>query len=641
MHGPQNPSSQRRARARRVGSVLALVFGCASKSTVPASHGVQEPPLAPRAAEPTAVAREIAAQIDPSVDPCTDFFAYACGGWIHRHPVPAGRTAWSVADEMAAADDDELTAILAEPRPGAAWQFHRACLVPENSPAALSPVLAEVDALVDVDDIPRVVGVLARHGVATLFDAELHTDWSAVDRMVFALRPRPERGSYRPEERGPAIRAVVRQLAAAGVAPGGARDVVRFERARGQAVARADDVELRPRALRGRYARWRGLLAGFGAVEDAAVVVFSRGYVDALDRLLRRTPVATVRAWLRWRVADAYARDLGETAHEHASVLAGLGGAGEQPMERAQWCAWQTAAEFPAELGAAFAARMSHPSGLTRAREVVAAVQDVVREVGAAPRVEDPALRQQMAQRIAGLTVRVGHGEPAATPPLLGDHLAQVLALAQARTAEWLSAAGGPPRHDRWESLQFLPTAFHDPVAREVSLGVGILRPPVLRPEAHDALDFGALGAIAGHEMTHALVSGFTYDGAIGWDDPRERALAPAVACLSAPARAGFTPTAAAVEEALADLGGLRFASLAYRRRGVPAGDLAGLRDEQSLYVGYAGFFCASASEADLEAQRQVELVRWRLDVAAAHLPELREAFGCRPPPTPDPCMPW
>ena len=153
---------------------------------------------------------------------------------------------WFVDDAMAAADDATLREILAQPRSGAPWQFHRACLVPESSPSALSPLLAEVDAVRDAADVPRVVGVLARHGVATLFDAELQADWSVAGHAVFGLAPRDATITAAPDDE--IVRAVEASLIAAGSAPAGARALVRFERARARAVAHGSDAELRPPA---------------------------------------------------------------------------------------------------------------------------------------------------------------------------------------------------------------------------------------------------------------------------------------------------------------------------------------------------------------------------------------------------------
>ena len=227
-----------------------------------------------------------------------------------------------------------------------------------------------------------------------------------------------------------------------------------------------------------------------------------------------------------------------------------------------------------------------------------------------------------------------------------GDLLGNVERGAAFALARRLAKIGKPV--DRQEWLMTPPTvnAYYSAPMNDINIPAGILQPPFYDPGRDDAANYGAVGAVLGHEMTHGFDDrGSQFDGhgnLVDWWTPADEAeFKRRTACLADeystfPAAGGLHVNGRlTLGENTADNGGLRIAYLAYEasRSGKPRQALDGFTPEQRLFLGFAQIWCANTTP---EAERQHVLTnphspgRYRVDGTVVNMPEFQQAFQCQ-----------
>jgi predicted metalloendopeptidase len=268
-----------------------------------------------------------------------------------------------------------------------------------------------------------------------------------------------------------------------------------------------------------------------------------------------------------------------------------------------------------------------------------------------------PATRQLAIDKVHAAEVFLGHSDraPAAETLALSSssHLDNVMVGNRRAFDRLVRADGAEAAAATWQVAPFTATAAYRPQFNDFLLPIGIVQPPVFDPRFDAALNYGALGAIVGHELFHAFdANGRRFD-AHGrpqewWDSQTSEAFRERLQCLSdhlahyeafpaTPASAAIVVDSARVaDETIADIAGVTIAFDAYRAHvaasAAPPPLIDGLTDEQLFFLAYAQLWCAELHPAYALFLAGVDPhapVHVRVNAVLSQVPEFGEAFGC------------
>lgn len=674
------------------GAVLLATTGASCRRSPPARPTRVATPrdaATPATPPPGAVAdlRFDTGAVDRSVDPCTDFYDYACGGWRRSHPIPADRTSMSRYAELGelnarrerelveAAARSPATADPAEQRVGG---YYAACLdeaaVDARAPAALRALLARIDAVRNAADVADVVAELHAHDVPVLFMLGAGTDLRDSDTMIAALEEgslglgsRGGREEYRRDDAATvALRQRYRQhlvdvlglLGGAATAGVDADRVMAFETALARSAltaVQARDAEARyhPMTLAEvvrrfpgfqweRYARTRSI------APTQRFNVTAPAWLDAVGVALSDGDLAGLRGYLRLRLAKTYAQVLGrpiETAHFDFYQRQLRGARENEP--RWKRCLRLVDRDLGDDVGRMFVARYFSTESRQRAQRMTEALVEAFRSDLGATEWLGPAAREAALAKLS--LVRIMLGQP--------DHWRSYDALrvdrADAFGNAWAARAvaidrdmarlGRPTDRGEFAALAQTVDGFGQKQLNNAGFTAGLLQPPVFDPRMDDAVNFGAIGAVMGHELTHQFDDeGRKYDGRgnlHAWWSPedvtrfQERARC-FVEEYSAFRADDGTPVNGTLTlgENIADNGGLRLAWAAARLAEEGAA-IDGFTPAQRFFLAWAQIRCENVTP-EVAHRRAVSDEhapgRWRVNGVVSNMDEFARAFSCR-----------
>lgn len=664
-----------------LGGVAGVLVGLAACGKAPpkrASIGAPEEPAAAAVTE----------AMDPAADPCGDFWRFACGGWLDRTPLPADEARWfrSFSEvqqrnrELLRQIFDEAAASGGDPDRQRVGAFWTSCMDEAAIEAAgttpLEPALGTIEAMTEPETLMTVVGLLHREGVPALFSLGVGPDPRDPSMVIASVGQGglglPDREYYmggdpRTRQLIPTYeRHVAGMLELLGDTPGdsyrSARRVVSLEsqlaRAARPRAAMRDPEATYNRVDRATLQRlapildWDGYFAAGGHPTVRDVNVATPEYFRALERIVRSTPPDVWRDYLRWALVRTRAAQLPAAFDRANFAFYGtlLTGRREQPP-RWKRCVDTTSAGLEDLVGKLYVARAFSPEGRIVAREMVNDVTAAFDELLPAVGWMDEPTRGVALQKAQAVNEKIGYpdtvrdyGRLRLRPTTYYDNYVAV------STFDWdeeMDRVGRPMDRDRWELGPQVVNAYYNPMLNEIVFPAGILQPPFFDDARHPALNYGAIGAVVGHELTHGFDDqGRKYDanGVLRpwWAPSVAQGFVAAAQCVNTAWGAYEIEPGLRVNgpltlgEDIADLAGVKLAHRAYdlrRARGVPPSPVPGLTDEQLFFVAYAQVWCSVASP---EAERMLAVTdphapaRVRVLATLAHTPSFAEAFQCK-----------
>ncbi|MES2152548.1 MAG: M13-type metalloendopeptidase [Pseudomonadota bacterium] len=575
--------------------------------------------------------------VDPSVRAQDDFYAHVNGRWLARTRLPAGRASWSAFDEVGSRVETQLQAIVADCAGDAEAEkiaaLHASFLDMQarqrRGPQALACEVRRVAALSGHDALPALIARFNRLGLNAPYALAVCADARDAARQRLVLRQAglglPDRRYYDRTDAcgaGPlrrAYQAHIETMFALQGWPDGraaAAAIVAFESAlAAHQWGRADCADPRKcdnrfdkaglRALAPDYG-WDAYLCQAGVAGIDALIVAQPDYLCAFARLARATPVATWRHYLVWHLLDGCAPYLGQevVAEDfafHGTLLRGIPAAAP-PWQGALRVVEQCLGDA---LGKRYAARCFPDAHRVRLEALVGNVMaacragiDTLEWMGAAT-------RQQARCKLDALTCKIG--APSRWRDYAALHIApdalleNVLRARLFRSQCEIDQLGRPTNRAQWSMTPQTVNARYDPALNEIVFPAAILQPPFFNAGADDACNYGAIGAIIGHEICHGFdLVGSHYDAAGNlrdWWGAGERArFAGQGAALVAqygtycPLPGQCVDGQLTLGENFADNAGLAAAYGAYRRTlaGGHAPLIDGLTGDQRFYMGFA-----------------------------------------------------
>jgi putative endopeptidase len=626
--------------------------------------------------------------LDPTCKPCDDFYQFAAGGWTKRTTLPAGHPRWGGFDELAERNRDELHTILeaaakvTNAPPGSDTQklgsFYRACMdtdaIEKGGTAPLAPLFAAINSAHDIPSLVTAIATLQSRGVdaGVPFGARADTKDSSkqIAALAFGGLGLPDRDYYFNEgERAATIRTAYKTYVAtqfenlgddAAKAAIEAEAVIALETALAKATPKRADLRdpyklYNPTPIDklpalAPHLPWKSFFAAYGPPAFATVNVSVPAYVTAYDEQLATVPIDTWKTYLRFHAVDAYANSLPKRFEDasHAFRSGVLLGTKEQ-LPRWQRCTSATDAALRDVLGKAYVAAAFPPAAKTRAQELVGNLQTVLHDDIGTLAWMSPPTKTRAREKLAAFTKKIGYPDKwedfSALQVGNGPFASDVLTVREWNTTRTIARIGTPTDRARWGMTPPTVNAYYNPSNNEIVFPAGILSPPFFNATADDAVNYGAIGAVIGHEMTHGFDDqGRQYDpkGNLNdWWQPADAAAFKTKAQCIVDEYEAFEPAPGQHEngrlvqgEAVADLGGLTIAYKAFERTPQAKAHkvIDGYTPEQRFFLAYAQVWRSIATEGyirQIAATNEHPWDKYRVLGTLSNMPEFQAAFKC------------
>ncbi len=636
--------------------------------------------------------RALAASLDPAamdraVDPCEDFYAYACGGWQRQNPIPPEQTSWDVYarlyEENLAALRQTLSdaAMKAEPRTVARQigDFYTACVdeaaVRRRGARPVREDLAAIAALKRREDLAPLLARLHQFGDNALFGSGSMIDPDDSAAQIAGVSQGglglPERDYYIAEDPDSArIRARYRQHVAAEFRLLG--DSTRAAGADADAVLRIETalaaVSLTPLEQRDPYRvrnklklaelaalapafDWPGYFAALGFPPPQIVNLSSLEFFRGLGQQLATASLADWRAYLRFHVVDGRSPYLSPPfADENfAFYRAYLRGA-ERPQPRWKRCVSWTDQYLGEALSEEYVRRHFDPATRAATREMAGRIEAVMAGRIATLDWMSEATRRQALGKLAAVRNKIGYPERwrdySGIEIRRDDFYGNVQRAALFEVRRDIAKIGQPVDRDEWAMTPTTVNALYDSQRNDITFPAGVLQPPLFDTSSDAAPNYGDTGSTIGHELTHAFDDrGRQYDAAGNlrdWWTPEDAGrFATRAQCIVDQYGAYTVDGEVHVNsrltegEDIADLGGSILAYVAWQEdtRGQALPDRDGLTAAQRFFVGMGQWACENARPEEQRVLARTDPhspARFRVNGVVANMPEFARAFSCR-----------
>jgi predicted metalloendopeptidase len=494
---------------------------------------------------------------DRSVRPQDDLYRFAGGTWLAKTEIPADRSNFGTFSKL---EDDALAtlrelveAAASDPQriPGSDWQklgdFHASMMdtatIEKTGITPLAAELARIEALGDIGQIFAYFGRAQRIGIAAPVNAYVGQDRKQSTRYLAGLSQggltMPDREYYLAEDaRNAKARAdllvYVERLFTLADAPDAAAAAARIL-ALETAIAKLHWTRVENRDPLKTYNKltlteaasampafdWRAFVGGLG--DEAAGIgefdVRQPTYVKQLGELVRATPVATWRDYFRFRVLDANAAFLPEaydTARFEFRERA-LRGVQAQPprWRRSLNLIDRSIGEIAGRL---YVERTFTPEARERIRELVANLRVAFEQSIDELEWMGPETKIEAKRKLAAFSVKVGYPEKWRDYSSLeinaGDLIGNLRRVNEFEYRRQMNRLGKPVDRTEWGMTPQTVNAYYSPPMNEIVFPAAILRPPFFDPTIDDAVNYGGIGGVIGHEISHGFDdSGRRYDG--------------------------------------------------------------------------------------------------------------------------------
>ncbi|HEV2104264.1 MAG TPA: M13 family metallopeptidase [Candidatus Eisenbacteria bacterium] len=652
-------------------------------------HAAAKPAHAkpPATAKPAAVEKAPfqRADMDTTCAPCRDFDQFANGGWYQHATMPPSYARYGSFEELRDHNQDILHGILEKLRAAPPADAHRrkladyysACLDSDAAEAAgagpMQPLLTAIDGMKGAGDLGREVAWLHAHGVPGLFGFFANQDpRHSADEIAFASQGGlglPDRDYYlKTDSASAATRdAYVAHMGrmfellgeSATDAAAHAGRVMAIETALAGAsmtnVQRRDPIATyhkMPADSLGLLAPsldWSAYFTG-RSIHPAEVNVTQPEFFRALGRLIDATPVDDWKAYLRWKVVDDAApllssKFVDEDFH-FRQVLSGV----KEMQPRWKRCTAATDRDLGELLGAEYVKVAFTPADKARMLTMVHNLEAALAErLKTLPWMSDPT-RVQAEAKLAAYLNKIGYPNTwrdyTSLQVTRDSWYANRMAAAEFEAKRNLDKLGKPVDRGEWTMSPPTVNAYYSASLNSINFPAGILQPPFFDAHADDATNYGAIGAVIGHEMTHGFDDhGRQFDGAgdlRDWWTPQDAANYKERAQKVVEQFNGYTVNDTlhvngrlTLGENIADLGGLAIAYAAMEKAYAhePRTKIQGFTPEQRFFLGYARIWREIQRPEALRTQvltNPHSPGHWRADGPLSNLKEFQDAWGCK-----------
>lgn len=627
--------------------------------------------------------------LDRTISPCDDFYEYAVGGWRTANPLPAAYARYGRFEEVADRNRATLEALMSEAAAsreaerGSNTQkigdFWATCTNEAAIEAmGLTPIQADLDRIAAIRSRSALVAEIHRQhgqGVWPLFRLNAQNDIRNSTMVIAAIVQGglglPDREYYlRDDPRYVEVRRayvdhVAKMFELAGIAPEQARmDAQRVLELEAE-LARASMSRVDQRKPENTYhitpvselqsiapaLDWPSYLGRFGLSGLASVNVAQPEFIHQAGQLVQSVALDTWKAYLRWNVLDAAAPLLPRAFVDQDFAFRGTTLTGAKQLQpRTQRCVRAAEQHIGDLVGQEYVKRAFTPEAKARMNELIDNLVAALREDIPTLTWMGPDTQQAAIAKLEAFRRRIGYPDAwidyAALDLSRSSYAENVFAARAFAVRRMASRVGKPDDPNEWG--WFTPAtvnASYSPTRNNITFPAGILQPPFYDPNADDAYNYGGIGSVIGHEMTHGFDDqGARFDAqgnlrnwwtAKDLENFHSRAECIAKQYGAWNVEEGLNLNGELVTgEAIADLGGVTLAYRAYQKslEGKPRRTLDGFTPEQRFFLGFAQVW--GQNMAPEEARRRALTDPHapgpaRVNLTVSNMPEFADAWNC------------
>jgi endothelin-converting enzyme/putative endopeptidase len=628
------------------------------------------------------------ADMDRSVNACTDFPQFTSGNWHAANPIPASMVRWSRRWKSGEDAKSQLKDILDDVSQKPDWpqgsveqllsDHYGACMNEEAVNALgvkpIAPMMAEIDQIVDRAGVQRMITRLHRLAITAPFGLTSRSDNHNPENVIAYVYASglglPDRDYYlKKEERFVEARQqyrehIVRLFGLAGYPEAEARAASDAVASMETSLAEAslDNVALRdPRQTDNKttFAELQRLAPDFdwtdyykaARITPAALNVTEPKFLKEVDRQLKETPIQTWKNYLKWQLLASAAPSLaGPLAEESFRFNEQYLGGAKEMKPRWKRCVESTDSLFGEALGKKYTDKFFPPEAKKRmqglVRNLFAAMDGTIRGLDWM----GPETKKKALEKLATFNPKIGY------PDTWKDYSKVEVS----RKTFWLNVAAGrewnveddwrqinsPVDRGRWRMTPPTSNAYYSPRLNEIVFPAGILQPPVFDMSAADAINYGSIGVIIGHEISHGFDDqGAQYDahGRLSnwWNDDDLTKFRDKGACVVKQFEEYFIEPGIhhngklVLGESIGDLAGAKIAyrALQIAQKTTPGQVIDGFTPDQQFFIawGQVRYDNTRPETQRLMVQSDPHPVsKFRVIGPLSNLPEFQKAFGCK-----------
>ena len=484
--------------------------------------------------------------IDPSANPCNDFYKFACGHYAANHPIPADQAATDGFYNLFNVNTQELRGILDHAAAAGSdrtaneqkiGDYYHACMdtsaINADGLKPLKPLLSEIDAMNQLE-IATVTGKLQRMGVPALFSYGEQQDFKDASKQIATIDQgglgMPEKDFYLRtgakdiELRKDYVAYITKILTLSGTpatqAATDANDIMEFETKLAKAsmsVTERRDPEKVYHLVPITDVTRNFPMGTFGRFEDAVhspkvteINDANPGYLPALISTVRDTNINTIRAYMRFHLISHEAANLPEAFDQATFEFYGhdLSGSTEQ---RARWkrCSGEVDNALGEALGQVYVKQYFAGDSKAKMLVMVHDIEDAMDKDIDTLDWMSPETKVRAKEKLHAIANKIGYPDHwrdysnlTVSPT---DAVGNAMRAAIFENDRELNKIGKPVDHNEWGMTPPTVNAYYDPSMNDINFPAGILQPNFYDPKVDLAVNYGHIGAVIGHELTHGF----------------------------------------------------------------------------------------------------------------------------------------
>ena len=638
-------------------------------------------------AKPASDVRFNVDMIDTKIDPCNDFYAYACSKWLAQNPIPADRSSWGRFNELQQRGEFIVRDILekaAVERAGRSsdeqkiGDYYASCMdesaVEKAGTKPLDPDFKSIGAIKTKADLPKEIVRLHREGNDVLFGFDSGSDFKNASQIIAEVDQggmgMPDRDYYFKDDaksvdlRKKYVEHVTRMFVLLGDAQGQAESEAKvvMDIETGLAKGALDQTSRRdPQKIYHKLTNqdlaalspvfdWNIYFEGVGAPRFDSLNVIEPDFFKNMQQVVSEHSLDDWKTYLRWHTVHANVQMLPVAfVNEHFDFFNKTMQGTKELRPRWKRCVTFTNDDLGEAVGQIYVQQTFGAEGKERTLAMVGALEKALAEdINGLPWMGADTKAQAIV-KLHAITNRIGYTDKwrdySALQIIRGDGLGNSQRANQNDLQRRLNKIGKPLDKRDWPYPPMTINASYNPLQNNITFPAGILQPPFYDNRADDAMNFGGIGAVIGHELTHGFDdegSQFDAEGNLRdwWTADDKKQFEQRTSCV----RDQYGSFVAVDDlklngkltlgENAADNGGLRIAYMAMLNTfaGKQPAPIDGLSAQQRFFLGWANVWCQNRTDA---ISRMLVTVdphspsKYRVNGTVSNMPEFREAYHC------------
>jgi putative endopeptidase len=629
--------------------------------------------------------------MDKSIDPCVNFYQYACGGWQKKNPIPADQTGWSVYGKLYEDNLNFLRGILEQAASNSNQRdavtqkigdFYASCIDEAGiEKSGVEPIKAELEAIARLNSVREMATLVARLQMTTggyrsiLFRGGSDQDPDDSEQVIASLDQGglglPDRDYYTKEDaksketRERYVQHVQKVFALLGddtdVAKKNAETLMRMETALAKAsltrVERRDPYKLKNKMkipgleeLASNF-DWKTYYNVLQYPKIEILNVAAPAFFKQVNAALASEPLENWKTYLRFHVADSSSPYLSanfvrENFEFYRKYLRGA----KEQQPRWKRCVQYSDYMLGEALGQAYVRKVFSPELKQSTLDMVRRIEDAM-----AKRIQElnwmsAETKQQALVKLQGIRNKIGYPDKwrdyGPVKIVRTEFLGNVQRATEFEHRREITKIGKPVDRGEWLISPATVDAYYNPQMNDINFPAGVLQPPLYDAKMDDAPNYGNTGGTIGHELTHGFDDEGSQFDAKGnlknwWKEEDRKKFDERTKCVSDQYSQYVVVDDVHINgeltkgEDVADLGGEILAYMAWgaANAGKNLQAVDGLTPEQRFFIGFAQWDCANERPEDLRMRAQVDPhspPEYRINGVLVNMPEFAKAFSCR-----------